>query len=203
MQSLAKINNKRFIFWPYLALISLCVLCFSHSIFSLEHQPLIEKELLQCLQTNWSVDLHSTAYIGNKLKPLLDNTAYHSVIKNFIALSKKQNIHFNIDRPIKSLPPEDGIFKAPKEHVVIFENPYVRILWGSTEPGAREDFHEHQWKSVMLIISPTTYEIEYPDGKKETIDYPIGVFELPAGERYACTNLGKTADASLRFEIKD
>lgn len=174
-----------------------------NSLYALEHQPVLEKELEQCLSVNWGIDPHTTAFIVNKFKPLIQNKRNHAVIKDFITLSKKQNITFPVDKKIASIHPEDGLIKAPKEHFVIFESPYARVLFGSTASGARENFHEHPWKSIMVILIPTTYKIEYPNGKEEITDYPIGAFELPPGERYACTNLGKIADASLRFEIKD
>lgn len=203
MLILAKSREKKIIFQMVRFCLSLFTLFFCFSATSLEDQASIEKELEQCLQTNWGVDPHTTTFIRNKFKPLLENIAYHSVIKEFITLSKKQNIVFLIDKKLKALPFEDGVYKAPKEHLVVFESPYVRIFWGSTEPGKREDLHEHAWKSVMVIIRPTTYKIEYPDGKKETMDFPIGAYELPLGERYACTNLGKASDEYLRFEVKD
>lgn len=181
----------------------LVIILFSTSLHSSENKTQLTHELEECLQVYWGVDRHTSDYIRNKLRPLLDNTDHHPTIKEFIALSKKQNIDFSINKKISPLPDEDGIYKSPKEHLVVFENPYRRILWGSTEPGAREPFHVHAWKSIMLIIKPTTFEIEYPNGAKETTFYPIGVFELPANERYACTNVGKTADESLRFEIKE
>lgn len=162
-----------------------------------------EQELDECLKNCWGIDHHSSAYILYKFKPLLENSKYHSVIKDFIALSKKQNINFSIDKKIQPLPSEDGIYQSPKEHVVLFENPYLRILWSTTEPGAREPLHVHAWKSVVVVIKPTTYEIEWKNGLKETATYDIGAFELPAGEHYACTNLGKFADECLRFEVKD
>lgn len=188
---------KQFLFFMFIFL-------WSQSVFSLmDNHESLEKELEQSLHVNWGVDRQTNAFIRNKFKPLLKDASHHAIIKNFIFLSKKQNIIFPADKEIRALQPEDGIFKATQEHKVVFENPYVRILLGSTEPGARENFHTHVWKSIMVVIIPTTYEIEYPDGKKEKIVYPIGVFELPAGECYACTNLGNKADASLRFEIKD
>lgn len=175
---------------------------FCHSIYSLEIETL-SGELEQCLSENWGVDQHTNAYIREKLKPLLQDASYQPVVQKFISLSQKQKIDFSIDKKLKKLSPEDGILKAPDEHLVVFESPYVRILWGSTLPGKRENLHTHAWKSLMVIIEPTTYEIEYSNGKKEIENYPVGVYELPAGERYSCTNLGKIADASLRFEIKD
>jgi hypothetical protein len=193
----------KFLLQPGKACLFFFTLFFCASISCVENQILIKNELEKCLQVDWGVDKHTAAYISNKFNSLIENNTYHSIIKDFIFLSKKQNINFIVDKELRPLHSEDGILKAPKEHLVVFESPFVRILWGTTAPGARENFHEHPWKSVMLIVKPTTYEIEYPDGKKETLDYPIGVFELPAGERYACTNLGKSADASLRFEVKD
>ena len=167
------------------------------------HQSELAKELDNCLQAYWGVDPRTVAFINNKFKPLLHNPEKHAVVKEFIALSKKQNIQFPIDKKIQPLPQEDGIYQSPKEHLIVFESPYVRILWGSTQPGVQESFHTHAWKSVMVVITPTTWEIEYPNGKKEVAEYPIGAYELPAGERYLCTNLGKSTDAGLRFEIKD
>lgn len=176
---------------------------FAHSVYSANNQPLLEKELAQCLAVNWGIDQHTTAFIVNKFKPLLQNEPDRKVVKEFIDLSKKQKIVFPIDKKLTPIQPEDGIAKAPEEHLVVFESPYVRVLWGSTAPGKRENFHEHQWKSIMVILIPTKYKIDYPNGKEEIIDYTVGAFELPPGERYACTNLGTKADASLRFEIKD
>lgn len=174
-----------------------------HSIANTVDQVSIADKLEQCLQTCWGVDAHTAAYIREKFKPLIENDTHHSVIEKFIALSQKQNINFRLDKKIQPLPIEDGTLQSPKEHVIVFENPYLRILWGSTEPLAREAFHTHAWRSVMVIIKPTKFEIEYPNGTKEIVDYPVGAFELPAGEKYACTNLGNTADESLRFEIKE
>lgn len=203
--SLSKLNFLMTSYFtpPIKFLLFLFCIFFYSGVFAGANPTSIESALTECLETTWGLDKHTTAFVKNKFSPLLDNSKHHSVIQQFIDLSKKQNIHFPVDKQLKHLPPQDGILKAPKEHKIVFENPYIRVLWGSTEPGAREEFHEHAWKSVMVIIIPTTYEIEYSDSKKEIIDYPISAIELPGGERYACTNLGKKADASLRFEIKD
>lgn len=184
------------------ALIFISLLFFCTSLFSLVEKIQLKSDLEQCLQTVWGIDPQSVAYISSKFKSLFDNPKNHSVIQDFIKLSRGQNIKFPIDKKIQPLPHDDGIYKSPEEHLIVFENPYIRVLWGSTKPGVREQFHVHEWKSVMVIIKPTTYEIEYPNGSKETITYSIGAFELPAKEKYACTNLGQHADESLRFEIK-
>lgn len=161
----------------------------------------LSKKLENCLKSNWGIDNHTVGFINDKFKPLLDNPEHHATVKEFIKLSNEIKIDFS-NQMLHALPKDDGIYASPKEHLVVFENPYIRVLYGSTEPGVREAFHSHQWESIMVIIKPTTYEIEYFDGKKETNLYPIGAYKLPAGEKYACKNVGSFPDECLRFEIK-
>lgn len=162
----------------------------------------LSEELKNCLHSNWGIDNYTVAFITNKFKPLIDNPAHHETVKEFIKFGKEIKIDFSPNRKLQTLPKDDGIYESPKEHLVVFENPYIRILYGSTEPNVREALHSHQWESIMVIIKPTTYEIEYPDGKKETAIFPIGTYKLPAGEKYACKNVGTFPDECLRFEIK-
>lgn len=54
----------------------------------------------------------------------------------------------------------------------------------------------------MIIIKPTAFEITHVNGAREVAYWPVGVYELPEMERYACTNIGATADECLRFEVK-
>lgn len=160
------------------------------------------QEVKHCLEECWGVDPHTSAYIRHRLYPLIENPD-QSLIDDFINQSKALQIDFSLFKEIKRLPDEDGIYQAPKQHLVIFENPYVRILWGSTEPGEYEPLHVHAWKSLMVIIEPTTFEISYPDGTAEVGFWPVGVYALPAMERYACKNIGVQADQCIRFEVKD
>lgn len=170
-------------------------------VFSYANTDLAEK-LENCLKSDWGIDNNTVAFINNKFKPLLDEPNHHATVEEFIKLSKGIKIDFSLDQKLQVLPRDDGIYASPKEHLVVFENPYVRVLYGSTEPGVREALHSHQWESIMVIIKPTTYEIEYSDSKKEKALYPIGAYKLPAGEKYACKNVGLSSDECLRFEIK-
>ncbi len=154
--------------------------------------------LEECLQRCWSVDPRTASYISKKCEKL-----DKSVIEDFIRISEAQKIDFTAEKKLTALPKDDGIYQSPEEHLVLFENPFVRIFYGSTAPQKREPFHLHQWKSVMLVLQSTTYEMEYKDGSKEIGNWPMGAYELPAGEYYACTNIGAHADECLRFEIKN
>lgn len=158
----------------------------------------LESPLEQCLINDWGVDTHTATYLMKKFQSL-----GCPAVDDFIARSKNINIDFAIPREVKPLPAEDAILCAPKQHLVIFENLYVRILWGSTLPNEREPLHIHQYKSLLVVLKPTIYEIEYLDGKVEIWNGEIGVYELPPGEHYTCTNIGNVADEMIRFEIKE
>lgn len=162
-----------------------------------------QAKLEHCLDEEWGVDRHTAGYLIKKFLLCCQNSGSDSIIDDFIAKSKKIGINFAIPHEVQSLSPEDGVLRSPKQHLVVFENLYIRILWGSTLPGEREPFHVHQWKSLMVVLKPTTFEIEYPNGAIEIWEGTIGVYELPANERYACTNIGHIADEALRFEIKE
>lgn len=162
-----------------------------------------DKELRECLQRAWGIDPYTTDYILKKFSPLLEDATYHSIIDEFIEKSNALNLDFSSYKALSLPPAEDGIFQAPKQHLVVFENPWVRILYGSSLPGEHENFHLHAWKSLMVVLEPTTYEIGYVGGSLEISAWPRGVYELAGGEYYSCTNVGDTADECLRFEIKE
>lgn len=162
----------------------------------------LDNLLKQCLRKQWSIDYNTANYIVYRLRPLLDNPVHNPIVEDFISKSQKLNINFSKNKKLTQIHESDGIIKAPKQHLVIFENPWIRILWGSTQPGESENCHTHIWKSLMIIIKPTTFAIKYADGTTEIGDWPIGVYELPENESYECTNVGDTADECLRFEIK-
>ncbi len=179
--------------------IVLCMISFSCKGLACETKGM---ELRQCLEESWGVDRHTAAYIIKRFDPLLHYAAFHPVIDDFIEKSSRVIIDFSSAKEIQPLPPDDGVVRAPQQHLVVFENPYVRILWGSTQPGEREPFHVHAWRSLLVVLQPTTFTIEYPDGSMDVWKGEVGVFELPANERYACTNSGNSPDEILRFEIK-
>lgn len=176
-------------------------------IFSCVFLPLLGYEvdrnylLEQCLVNDWGVDPHTVEYLKTKFQSL--NELSNSIIDDFITKSKNLNIDYAIPRDVKALSPSDAILSAPNHHLVIFENLYVRILWGSTPPKDREPFHMHQYKSLLVVFKPTPYEIEYPDGKIDIWNGEVGVFELPPNDQYSCTNIGNNADEMIRFEVKE
>lgn len=159
------------------------------------------QELHRCLCKCWGIDPHTAVFIERKVKVLLDDTVQHAILDNFIEKSKKLNINFSAEKKLTPLPAEDGVLRSPKQHLVIFESPYVRVLWGSTLPGEVEPLHIHAWPSLIVIIKPTVYKIDYANGTSEIGNWPIGVYDLPI-EHYSCTNIGPEADECLRFEIK-
>lgn len=161
------------------------------------------QQLEHCLKDVWGLDSHTVDYLVKKIMDLTESTGHAFIIDDFIAKSKALHIDFTVIRDVQPLCAEDAILCAPKQHLVIFENLYVRILWGSTAAGEREPFHVHPWKSLLLVLQPTVYEIEYPNRQCEQWNGQIGVYELPANDRYSCTNVGIGADEMIRFEVKE
>ncbi len=190
-------------------LFSALILCLNFVLCSLGYATMSDThdrkgvQLAQCLEEYWGVDRYTSAYIVRKFDLLLQDPYDHHIIDGLIEKSKNLNIDFLAFKEIQRLPEDDGVLRAPEQHLVVFENPYVRILWGSTASGESEPFHVHAWKSLMVVLKPTTYEVAYPNGVVEIWEGNRGLYELPANERYACTNIGDTADEILRFEIKD
>ncbi len=157
-----------------------------------------------CLQDCYRLDQKSIAVIMCKLNPLLEDVNEHSIIHDFIEKSNALNIQFSEKIPEATPPPDDAVSRAPKWHEVLFESPYVRVLWADSMPGDKEPFHTHHWKSIMVIIQAGEYEIKNSDGSIESGLWPIGVYELPAETSpSAYTNIGKSEFRALRFEIKE
>ncbi|HEV2601769.1 MAG TPA: hypothetical protein VGT41_05775 [Candidatus Babeliales bacterium] len=190
----------------YIYIVSLWLLTFSDILpgaQNVESVTLKSKELGECLENIWRVDHCTTNYLLKLFGFLLENPNNHPIIDDFIIQSKNLNLDFSSYRPLSPLSNEDGVFQAPKQHLVVFENPWIRILWGSSQPGECEKLHTHTWKSLMVIVEPTTYEIIYAHGIVEKGYWPRGVYVLDVEAPYSCTNVGDTADVCLRFEIKE
>jgi hypothetical protein len=183
----------------------LCLLVFiaysSHCLSSVDSAAATKIKLETCLLYTWGVDRNTVNYIVGKFAELEDGL-FETIVNDFINNSKTCSPDFSIPRMPVQLHEDDGVLQAPEQHLVIFENPWVRILLGSTQPGVRENMHIHEWKSILVIIKPTTFKIMYADGTEVTELYPIGVYELPAMEKYACENMGDEADECVRFEVK-
>lgn len=159
--------------------------------------------LEECLMSDWGIDEHSAHWIARKLQTTLDDSNSSHVIEEFIAKLAALKIDFSCIKEPKALHPQDAVLQAPEHHLIVFESPYVRILYGSTKPGERENLHRHSWRSIIIVMRGTTYRVDYPDGRSEIGEWPVGAYELPPNEYYSCTNIGPSADECLRFEIKD
>lgn len=183
-------------------LIFLFSCAFSFAVQEAENVVLKSKELIDCLHKAWNIDLPTSHYILKKFGSILEDATYHSIIDEFICESVALGLDFSGDKIVRPLAHDDGVIQAPAQHVVLFENPWIRVLWGSSQPGEHEKLHFHAWKSVMVIVEPTTYEITYSNGSVETSYWLRGVYVLGVEDPYSCTNIGACADACLRFEVK-
>lgn len=162
-----------------------------------------QTKLQKCLSECWGVDSHTTMFLCNYFKPFLEEKKFHNFIDDFFNKSINLNIQFPIDKKLISLPCHDGVIQATKFHPVIFESPYVRIMAGCAEPQEREPFHTHIWKSLLVVFEAASYYIEYANGQTEFLNLSPGVYELPPESLYACTNIGKSKENCLRFEVKE
>lgn len=161
------------------------------------------QELKDCFENCWGIDIHTTAYLCKYFKAFLEKEDGHPLINYFINKSLQLNIQFPAEKELPILSPHDGVVQATKFHPVVFETPYVRIMAGCAEPGEREPFHTHSWKSLLVVFEAATYLVEYANGTHERLSLPAGVYELPPEDFYACTNLGSKKENCLRFEVKD
>jgi len=172
------------------------------SIYGLMDAGTINIALKECLEQCWGVDKHTAVYICTKLSSLDEYPNGRDIINEFITKSELLNIDFTTNKEPKSLPKMDAVLEAPKEHKIVFENPYVRILLVSVAPGEREPFHVHAWHRFCIVMKSTTYKEELENGTCIE-EFPVGFYDLPGGDYGAYTNVGEHADESLLFEIKD
>jgi hypothetical protein len=164
--------------------------------------PSVKSHTLKaCLRDHYHIDESSMAPIMLKLKELIDSPNGYHVIDDFIEKSALLDIQFVEGYDV--LGSDDGVLRAPEWHEVLFESPSVRVLWGESMPGDTEPPHTHYWRSLMLITSSGTFEINNADGSAERDVWPIGVYALPPETSPSSyTNIGSTAFRALRFEIK-
>src|SRR5688500_14851837 len=51
----------------------------------------------------------------------------------------------------------DAVSAAPNNHRVLLEDDQIRVLEVTVRPGEREELHQHQWPSVMVVLSRPSY----------------------------------------------
>jgi quercetin dioxygenase-like cupin family protein len=47
----------------------------------------------------------------------------------------------------------DALVAAPKHHILLFENEFVRVLDTNVPPGETVPLHTHRWPSTLYILS--------------------------------------------------
>lgn len=87
-----------------------------------------------CLKMCYHVDQTTIPKVIDKFGPLLDNIDQHDIVHEFIQMSNALNIDFSNNKTDVPLPTDDAVSEAPEWHEVLFESPYVRILWELLSP---------------------------------------------------------------------
>jgi hypothetical protein len=163
----------------------------------------ITHRLHDCLEHDYALNKESIAAITQELLPLLEQEQYSPLLDEFIALSKKYMSKPRSKTTLDPLPEDDAVMAAPDYHYIIGENDRVRVLYAVSKHGDTEPSHRHYWKSILINLAPSIFEIEYADGGKDTDHDPIGVYELPADTQAASYKNVGDESSFLRFEIKD
>lgn len=158
--------------------------------------------LFDCLQECYGVDGATADCIIDKLSPLFEYGDYNEVISNFIEQSYALNLFAYCPVEVEG---EicDALQKFPSCHTVLFDSPYVRILWAHTRSGEQEPPQVHPWKSMMIIVQPSQFSSQNCDGTFFEDDWPVGLYLLdPWMFPSACKNIGFADYMGLVFEIK-
>ena len=113
------------------------------------------------------------------------------------------NLQFSEGYIPATLVSNDAVILAPKTHEILFESPLVRILFTCVQPSETVPAHIHQWKSLLLIMRGSEFEVEGVDVHEQGY-WPIGVYDLPSDKNpTAYKNLGSSEYVVLNFEIKE
>jgi len=182
----------------------LVLLIFVPNLFSHESFQDTYTGMRKCLMKCYGVDETHTDVILSKIAPYMDKAEVQTAITNFITMSQLWNIQFKAGFVPAELAPNDAVYVAPQWHEVLFESPFVRILWASSKPGDHEPFHVHQWKRLLLILQGPEFEVDNFDGSIENGVWPVGVYELPPDiYPFSYKNLGPCDFIGLQCEVKD
>lgn len=162
-----------------------------------------ETQLHDCIRSSYGVDEKHTQLILSYLQPYLNDPHLQSAFDELIQKSGRLNIPFDKEMPPSTVHPLDAMQAAPDWHEVLFESPYVRILWASSEPGETDTPHLHPYKSLFLMLQAPEFDVVNFDGTHERGIWPAGFYEFPPEETPSSyTNLGPCSFAAILFEIK-
>ncbi len=93
-------------------------------------------------------------------------------------------------------------YPRPANHVLVFENAFVRVFDIRMAPGASEAVHRHE---RGLTIALSDYENEttsVPDGRVTRSRTPFGEVRWAEPVVHAARNVGATEQRVIRIELK-
>jgi len=161
----------------------------------------MSQRMQECLSVTYAFDEQSVATILKKFTPLIEAPEHHATLEQFRALSKAHVPEVACMVEL-TLPVDDAVQAAPDSHEVLAENNLVRVLYGVTKNGDKDQLHRHYLKSILVNLAPSIFEIEYADGSKELWSDSVAVYALPPDTQAASyKNIGNSSSL-LRFEIK-
>lgn len=93
---------------------------------------------------------------------------------------------------------------GPIGHEIVFENEHVRIWEVCLEPGAVQDWHQHEHPYVIVGIEGADNRMEFFDGSepRHMQERPGRVVYREAGKVHKLTNEGTTRYVNRLIELK-
>jgi len=164
------------------------------------HAPMVHS-LKSTLTQIYKLDEAACALIADKLSVM-----EASPIEAFIRASTTLSLTPVSQQCNATVYPLDALLTAPKTHLLLFENDYVRILEARIEPGESVPIHTHQWDSIYCIIQGSHFRGVDRSGNVIEEVWNAGVEQwkgdTPDSILYAYTNIGPQTFLALAFEIK-
>ena len=95
----------------------------------------------------------------------------------------------------------DPVSTNPDAYRVLFENPRVRVLEYTDEPGHRTTPHRHP-DSVMVTLSSFRRRLA-ADGRQVDVEIPAGVARWLPAQQHSGENTGDTRTHTVFVELKE
>ncbi len=88
-------------------------------------------------------------------------------------------------------------------HVILIDNPSVRINRLVLKPGESSKPHTHKMHGLGIVLYDSKFEMTGPDGTKRTLESKAGDFVWQnAGTRHTIKNIGSTVFEAIDIELK-
>ena len=95
----------------------------------------------------------------------------------------------------------DPVSTNPDAYRVLFENPRVRVLEYTDQPGHRSTPHHHP-DSVMITLSSFRRRLA-ADGREVDVELPHGVARWLSAQDHSGENIGDTPTHTVFVELKE